>query len=120
MSRWFLFLITIALGIGAGLFYGWRIRPLQTIDASPSTLRDDYKADAMLMVAEAYHAEGDLAAAKARLALLGDQPPAQLVESAIQYAATIQPPYAEADLALMQTLANDLKTGVPSPEAQGQ
>ncbi len=120
MSRWFLFLITITLGIGAGLFYGWRIHPLETVVTSPSTLRDDYKTDYVLMVAEAYHAEGDLATARARLALLGEEPPAQLVANAIQYAATIQPPYAGADLALMQALANDLKAIDPAREAQGQ
>jgi hypothetical protein len=120
MSRWILFLITVALGMGAGLYYGWRINPVEYIDTRPETLRDDYKTDYVLMVAEAYQAEGDLSLAAQRLALLGSQPPAEIVASAIQYAATIEPPYAEPDLASMRRLADDLKPGSPAPEALSQ
>ena len=63
MSRWILFLITVALGLGAGLFYGWKINPGEYINTTPGSLRDDYKADYVLMVAEAYQAEADLNAA---------------------------------------------------------
>ena len=118
MSRWILFLITIALGFGAGLYYGWRINPVEYGNTTPDSLRLDYKADYVLMIAEAYQAEGDLDLAYNRLSLLGSQPPAEIVFSAIQFAATIQPPYAEADLALMRRLGEDLQSGFPTPEAQ--
>jgi len=120
MARWIRFIIAILFGLALGLAYGWFISPVRYVDTSPDTLRIDYKTDYVLMVAEAYTAEGDLTAAQARLRLLGDQAPAQLVANAIQYAATIQPPYAEADLALMQALANDLKPDDPNQGAQGQ
>jgi hypothetical protein len=116
MSRWILFFITIALGFAAGLYYGWRIDPVEYIDTMPGTLREDYKADFVLMVAEAYQGEGNLDLALSRLAVLSSQSPVETVTSAIRFAATIEPPYAEADLALMQKLAEDLQARIPEPE----
>lgn len=118
MSRWAIFLIVIALGAAAGLYYGWVINPVKYVDTTPDTLREDYKADYVLMVAEAYHAERDLGLAARRLALLGNVPPADTVARATLYA--VQNGYSEADLALMQTLADDLQTwnpilGAPTP-----
>ena len=117
MSRWILFFIMVAMGIGGGLYYGWRIDPVEYTDTSPATLRDDYKADYVLMVAEAYQVEGNLDFAAARLSLLGSLPPGQIVTSALQYAATIKPPYAEADLAIMRSLADDLKSNETAAKA---
>jgi hypothetical protein len=117
MSRWILFLITVALGCGAGLYYGWRINPVEYVDTSPASLRADYKADTVLMVAEAYQGDGDLDMALKRLYMLGEQSPLEIVTEAITFAATIAPPYAEGDLALMHKLANYLKTRFPAVEA---
>jgi hypothetical protein len=118
MSRWILFLITIALGFAAGLFYGWKINPVNRENTTADSLREDYKADYVLMVAEAYQAEGDLNSAIDRLSALGSQPPAEIVSNAIQFAATIQPPYAESALVLMRKLADDLRTPIPATEMQ--
>jgi hypothetical protein len=137
MSRWILFLITVALGIGAGLYYGWRIDPVEYTNTTPDTLRDDYKTDYVLMVAETYQVDNDLDLAAQRLAVLGKQgvsggeggsgnpgaaqtAAAEIVAAALQYATTIQPPYAEADLALMRRLSEALKPLDPAEEAQGQ
>jgi hypothetical protein len=130
MSRWILFFITVALGLGAGLYYGWRIDPVEYVDTTPETLRDDYKTDYVLMVAETYQVEKNLDLAVQRLAALGSQEPGEqrpgqqwpgeIVAAALQYAATIKPPYAEADLALMRRLSEDLKPLDPAEEAQGQ
>lgn len=120
MVRWLLFLITIAIGAAAGLYYGWVVSPVQYVDSYPSTLRADYKTDYVLMVAEAYQAEGDLSLAMRRLAVLGDTTPDESVNKALLFAISINPPYPQADLALMQKLANDLQSGTsfretPSP-----
>jgi hypothetical protein len=119
MIRWILFFIAIALGVTAGLYYGWVMNPVEYMDTSPDTLRIDYKTDYVLMVAEAYQAEKDLGVAASRLNLLGTVPPTEVVARAILFASTIQPPYPQTDLALMQTLARDLQSwkptqGVPS------
>ena len=63
MSRWFVTLIALALGITLGLVYGWVINPVQYTDVTPDALRIDYRTDYVLMVAEAYRAEQDPALA---------------------------------------------------------
>jgi hypothetical protein len=109
MSRWFLFFLTIAVGAAGGLYYGWMIKPVERLEASPANLRSDWKSDIVLMVAEAYDAEGDLTMALRRLAMLEDESPAVSIEKAIHFAVSINPPYAEADLHLMQALLNAVR-----------
>lgn len=113
-SRWIKFLIAIALGAVAGLYYGWVISPVEYIDTAPDSLRIDYKADYVLMVAEAYQVENDLGLAVRRLALLGDSPPAEIVARAITFG--LQNNFAEADLALLQKLSLDLQAWAPGLE----
>ncbi len=118
MSRWILFFITIIIGAVAGLYYGWFINPVRYVDTTPDTLREDYRADYVLMVAEAYQEDGDLGMAVRRLALMGDVRPADTVAQATLYA--VETGYGRSDLALMQQLADDLQTwnpvlGAPTP-----
>lgn len=117
MSRWLLFLIAIVIGIAVGLAYGWVINPVEYVDTTPNSLREDYKADYVLMVAEAYAAEGDPAQAARRLALLGDTPPVEIVRQVMIYATQVQPGYAEADLDLMSRLASALQSWDPLLDA---
>jgi hypothetical protein len=107
MSRWIRFLIAILAGIALGLIYGWVISPVRYVETSPDTLRVDYKADYVLMVAEAYQDEKDLAAALRRLALLGEAPPVEMVYQAVQFAG--QYGYNDADLGRLQVLMEDLQ-----------
>lgn len=102
MLRWFLFLISIALGLAAALYLGWVILPSQSVDVSPDTLRQDFKTDYVLMVAEAFRADHDLNLAAERLSTLGDRPPAALVAEAVLYASKNN--WAEDDLATMEAL----------------
>ncbi len=113
MSRWIWFGLTILAGIGLGLLYGWVINPVQYVNTSPDTLRVDYKTDAVLMVAEAYQTDSDLALAARRLAFLGDAPPAQMVQEAIQYAG--QSNYAPADIDRLVRLSQAFQTWTPEP-----
>ena len=110
-KRWLLFILSILVGIGLGLYYGWVISPVEYIDTVPSTLRADYRADYTLMVAETFHSEQDAAAAARRLALLGSQPPASLVTEALAFAR--QNGYAPTDLQLLQELAVALQVWQP-------
>jgi hypothetical protein len=107
-SRWFRFFIVIAIGIAAGLYYGWVIDPVEFVDATPEMLSADYKTDYVLMVSESFHADQDLALAISRLADLGNAPPAKLVQDAIDSGRAHD--YAEQDLELMQALADALSS----------
>jgi hypothetical protein len=107
MSRWFRFLIAILVGIVLGLVYGWVISPVRYVDTSPDTLRVDYKTDYVLMVAEAYQHEKDLAQALRRLALLGETAPVDITYQAIQFAR--QYGYNDGDINRMQTLMDDMQ-----------
>ncbi|NLG72505.1 MAG: hypothetical protein GX495_10770 [Chloroflexi bacterium] len=113
--RWIRFFIAIAIGMGLGLFYGWVINPIEFTDTAPSSLSIDYKADYVLMVAEAYQADRDLLRARERLAPLGGASPSQIVLQAILSA---EPHYVERDLEIMRQLQSDLQAqeqGLESP-----
>ncbi len=116
MSRWVKFLIAIAAGLAAGLFYGLVISPVEYTDTSPATLRSDYRADYVLMTAEVYHSDQNLDAAARRLAMLGSDPPAQLADQALQFG--LQVGYSANDLQLLRDLAAALQTwssGIGNP-----
>ena len=105
--RWLAFLITIAVGVAAGLYYGWVISPVDYVDTTPNTLREDYKADFVLMVAEAYQADGDLEAARQMLALL-DEDASAVVEEAFAFG--VSHGYASQDLFVLHELLTALQS----------
>ena len=72
-NRWLFFIIALIAGIAMGLTYGWVIDPVDFFDLTPDTLRADYKADYVLMVAEAYRVEQDPSLAARRLAIFGSR-----------------------------------------------
>lgn len=115
MSRWIRFLLVLSLGLAAGLYYGWVANPVQLVDTTPGMLRADFKADYVLMVAEIYPVEGDLALAARRLALLGDAPPLQYANEALAYATRAG--FSPTDQGLLRTLRDALQTWNPAPEA---
>jgi hypothetical protein len=112
MSRWIRFLLAILLGAAGGLLYGWMLNPVKYVDATPDSLRVDYKTDYVLMVAEAYAADSDLPQAARRLALLGSQPPADIASEAVLFAE--RQGYLDNDLTLMRQLYTSLQTFVPA------
>ncbi|RMF48792.1 MAG: hypothetical protein D6755_03215 [Anaerolineae bacterium] len=111
MSRWIRFFIAIALGLAAGLYYGWVVNPVQYVDTAPEALHPAYKADYVLMTAEIYHMDGDLSTAAQRLRLLGAEPPAETVRAAIAFATSAG--YGDTDLQYMQQLFTDIQTLPP-------
>jgi hypothetical protein len=114
MSRWTKFLIILLLGAAAGLFYGWVINPIEYVDISPQSLRADYKADFVLMIAESYQVDHDPGLAVRWLALIGSSAPADIVSSALNYGQ--QHGYADQDLSLLQSLRSSLLTWNPNME----
>lgn len=115
MRRWIWFLLVVILGVSIGLLYGWRINPVKYVDTIPSSLRSDYQADYVLMVAEVYQAEGDLDNAAWRLAVLGAAHPADITRQAMIVAAQLQ--FADSDQELLSTMASDLQSWNPSSGA---
>ena len=111
MNRWVKFLIAIVLGLALGLVYGWIVSPVEYVDTTPETLRDDYRTDYVLMAAEVYRSSLDLDQAARQLAMLGSQPPAQIAAHALDYA--LGAGYPPADIALLQVLATDLQSWEP-------
>ena len=106
LKRFAFFLLAILAGAALGIILGWEVVPVRYTETGPHTLRQDYQTDYVLMVAEIYGEEGDLAMAIARLAYLGDELPIALTQEAIAYAQDVQ--YSSDDLALMLSLAEDL------------
>ncbi|MCB2213908.1 hypothetical protein KQH50_00795 [bacterium] len=112
--RWVAFFIMFAVGVAAGLVYGWVIRPARAAEVELSTLSIDYQTDAVLMTAECFRAEADPARALNRLAQLSDQPPLALLESALAFAREHN--YAPADLQQMTELRDAIATLLPEGE----
>lgn len=108
MKRYIYFFAAIFVGIGLGLLYGWVVSPVQFYDTTPATLRIDYQADYVLMVAEAYASDDDAMLAVERLYFLGAASPEEVVQRAIVYAAQVG--YAAEDLALMRELGEAART----------
>jgi hypothetical protein len=114
MSRWLRFLIVILIGIALGLLYGWVIDPVDFVDTPPNTLRADYKADYVLMVAEIYGSDHNAEQAVMRLTFLGDPSPVDSVENALIFA--VDAGYAAVDLRLLRDLSDALAPLVPPTE----
>lgn len=107
------FLGMIVLGVVIGLAFGWVIHPINTSRAaSLDKLRADYKTDYVLMVAETYHGDHNLAQATQRLSLLNQQPPERTVADAQKAAQTLG--YAASDLDQMAQLADALQAAATS------
>ena len=109
--RYIWFGISIVAGLVLGLLAGWS-KSVNPSKASFSSLRQDYQIDIVLMVAEVYHKDQDLGAAKERLAYLNADDIVLFVQQAALDAETIG--YARSDLKLMAALAQDLETDLQS------
>ncbi len=83
-NRLWIGLLFLIAGFILGLIYAWIISPIRYIDASPNTLRADFKEKFRSTIAAAYAATHNLERAKARLALLGDLDPIQTLSAQAQ------------------------------------
>jgi hypothetical protein len=112
-KRWVFILLALILGAALGLAYGWYIDPVDFFNLTPDTLRADYKADYVLMTAEAYSLEQDPGLAARRLAIFGTKSPSAIANDGLSYARAND--FSEADIALMQELVTALQawSGIP-------
>lgn len=76
--------LALLAGIGLGLVYAWMISPLRVTDADPSILRADFKDQYRSAIAAAYTASGNLPRAQARLKLLQDTNPIDVLNAQAQ------------------------------------
>lgn len=77
-------LLALLVGIGLGLAYTWVLAPRPITDATPLSLRDDFKDQYRAAIAAAYAATGNLPRAQARLALVGDSDPVEALNAQAQ------------------------------------
>jgi hypothetical protein len=105
--RWLFILLALVTGIGLGLAYGWYVDPVDYFDLTPDTLSADYKADYVLMTAEAYRLEQDPGLAARRLAIFGAQSPSAIAANGLEYARDNG--FTDEDIALMQELVTALQ-----------
>lgn len=75
-------------GAGLAMLIGWVLFPIQQPAVGPASMRADYRAEYVRLVAEAYRATDDLPQAEARLRALDEVPyTAPLVSLAEQWIA---------------------------------
>jgi hypothetical protein len=107
MSRWVIALLVLIFSFAAGLSYGWFVAPVEYVDTTPASLRADFQADYVLMVAERFQADRDLDGARRRLSIFGAESPADICSRAIAFARFAA--YAPPDLELLQGLHRALQ-----------
>jgi hypothetical protein len=110
-SNWIKIIIVAVIGIALGLVYGWLIDPIEYTDVTPNILRADYRADYVLMVAEAHQTDADPETAARRLAMLGSEAPAQIVTAALDFAT--QNSFTQNEISALQDLLNAMQTYQP-------
>ena len=102
-TRVLLFILMIAVGAGAGLAYGWLLKPAAAPqEADLSRLRADFKTDWVLMAAEQFAETQDPLLALDELAKVEPKNTYSLLVNAINYAQEVG--YQPEDLAKMQAL----------------
>ena len=106
-SLWVFIVLALLAGASIGIAYGWFVEPVDYFDLTPDTLRPDYKADYVLMTAEAYRLEQDPGLAARRLAIFGVQSPYAIAADGLKYARLNG--YPDADIALIQELVTALQ-----------
>ena len=84
VKRILAWLFALLIGFGIGVAYTWVFSPVQTVEAEPRVLRNDFKDDFRSAIAAAYFSNPDLERARARLALLGDPDPYQALSAQAQ------------------------------------
>lgn len=116
---WLPVVLGLIVGIAGGLYYAWAIDPVEYTDTSPASLRADFKAAYLTLIASAYAADGDLGRAQARLALFPDPDPSESLAILAQQLLAAGVPSSEARAVAL--LSSDLEgagatvsPGIPS------
>jgi hypothetical protein len=106
-SLWVFIVLALLAGIGIGIAYGWYVDPVDYFDTTPDTLSEDYKADYVLMTAEAYQMEQDPGLAARRLAIFGTKSSSAIAADGLAYGRAHG--FSDAEMAIMQELVTALQ-----------
>ena len=106
-SLWVFILLALLAGIGIGIVYGWYVDPVDYFNITPDTLRADYKADYVLMTAEAYQTERDPGLAARRLAIFGTKSPSAIAAEGLAYARSHG--FSDVEISLIRELVTALQ-----------
>jgi hypothetical protein len=94
----------VLIGLAAGLYYSWVVNPVEYVDSSPASLRQDFQDEYLALIAAGYAHTGDLQRTRARLASLKLEDPASALSRLAQSRLAEGQPEAEV-LALAQLAA---------------
>ena len=104
--------LSLLVGLAAGVVYAWVISPVRYVDTSPNTLRSDFKDAFRVAIAASYSATHNLDRAKARLILLGDPDPVEALSAQAQRMLASGESFGLVQD--MAGLASDLRSGIAS------
>lgn len=107
-SNWTKLGIALITGVILGILYGWMIDPVEYTDVTPGILREDYRVDYVLMVAEAFHTEYDSETSARRLAVLGSASPTGILIATLEYARANG--FTQNEVSLLQELLSAMQT----------
>ena len=113
-NRLIYFFVSIGVGIILGVLFGWFLRPAEVKNTSFESLRSDYQTDYILMVAEIFKAEGDIALAKSQLNIISDEHPITQVQKSLDHARQLR--YSLEDINLIIELGQKLQEVMPGQE----
>lgn len=88
----------ILLGFGVGLYFAWMVYPVRVVDSTYHDLRQDYKTDYVLMVAEVYQSESKRFDAIIRLDRLEEESTEAAILRAIENAEKLGYPDSDIDM----------------------
>lgn len=105
-------LIGLLAGIAAGLAFGWLVWPVSYNAVTPAVLQTRYRQDYVVLIAEQYVQDGDLAQAQQQLARLGSD-----WQTLLTTTAATSPQSTVSRLAADLGLTGDLPTPTPAAGA---
>jgi hypothetical protein len=112
------FMIAILVGLFAGLVIGWLLIPAPVKNATLDSLRGDYQADYILMVAEKFATDQDALTAIALLREISPSDPGASIKAALILGKQLG--YSERELqliTLLETAIGAASSGPVSPTA---
>ncbi|WP_420628697.1 hypothetical protein [Candidatus Leptofilum sp.] len=104
-------LLGLAIGVGLGLAIGWVFWPTEFTDANPTVLEDRYRRDYVQLIADGYALDNNLALAQERIADLGEDGEAYLLQVLIEMILRQED---EAAIRRLTRLANDIGQYTPA------